>query len=860
MKSKFIVYILITFLALANLNLGQVVIKELGRKDVENIDSVSFGGSKLRKTIDLNGRWDVYLPNEFEKRKSVTVPSSFTGEEVLVYEKNLNLDPVTISENHFRLVFNGINYSAEIMLNYFVIYKHSGGDYPIKIDLPKDILKTKGKNILTVKVFHQINSDESIPVEQRLLFPENFGGIARNVFLEVMPKVFLSGWEHSYNVSGTSRANLNINAKFINNNGINKSDTLSNSNSFSCRLRLVSPTGEEVISNYVQSFILLPRKEKNLSMSFDLNNLQLWSPQNPRIYKLTIQLVRNDVVIDEIIKPISFYSLQAHKDSLTLNGHSFTLNGVTYYASYVNNGNLASYQQMKEDVKIIKSIGFNAIRFAKGTPDPVMLNLCEEFGLLALIELPLNSIPTQICWNANFKERVKSFLIPFINSYKEYGAVAAVGLGSSYVSNSFEQAEFLKELGAITKMYFNKLTFASFVGYNITQIENVDFYGIEIVNKQLDDFKLKLENVEHDLGKGKVFISEATYASYSGSTNGYLNPFSYEAQAKFYSDLLDFCIDNNRSGYFINSIFDFRGDYSSLISGFNQNNIYRIGILGEDRELNRISQKVIYSKLHSTEKVTIPIGSKKDDAPMVFILFGMALALLLGFLINSKRKFREDASRALLRPYNFFSDVRDQRILSGFHSNFLMLMLSGTSALLLSNLLFYFRGNILLEKIVLAFGMPSLIKAVSYLAWNPLYAIIWLTVISIFFLIITTLLVKIASFFVRNQVFFSSVYFTVTWSFLPLLLLLPLGLILYKVLNAEFVTVYLLIALVVFTVWIYYRLMKGIYVIFDVSSGTVYFYSIIFIVVTIVGVLLYFQISNSTVYYLLNSFKQYSVM
>ena len=860
MKFKKTAITLLSFLLSFQISKGQVVIRELVKKNDIAPDSLLFGISKTRNIINLNGVWKVYLPDEPENKKSVYIPSNFSGEDVLVYEKDLNLDPITISEKHLRVVFLGLNYSAEIILNNLVIYKHPGGDFPIRVDLPRDILKLKGRNVLAVKLYHKLSSDESIPVLQRYLFPENYGGIFRDVFLEVTPRIFISGYDVNYQISSSGKTILNIISKFTNNSAFNKIDSLNYLNSFSCRFRLLAENGDDKLTPNSAEFTIQSQKEKSLPVSFELNNLLLWTPQNPTKYNLAIQLWNYENLIDEIIKPVSFYSLIANKDSLTLNGQVFTLNGTSYFADYPNNSNLASFEQMEEDIKIIKSIGFNAIRFAKELPHPYLLNLCEEFGLLAFIELPINSIPTQICWNKNFRLRVRSYLIPMINSYKNYSAVAGIGLGSSYVSDASDQISFLQELAALAKKNFNKITYASFIGFNIPPIENIDLYGIELFNEQDTRYQNNIENLEPILGKGKIFISEATYASYFGNSNGYLNPFTFEAQAKFFSEVLDFCIDNNRPGYFLNSIFDYRGDFSSSTTGFNENNIYRIGILDEGRELNRLSQRVIYSKLHNMEKVTIPIGSKKDDSPMVFILFGMVLALLIGFIVNSKRKFREDATRALFRPYNFFSDVRDQRILSGFHSNFLMLMLSGTSALLLSNLLFYFKDNILLEKITLAFGMPSLSKWVAYLAWNPNQAIMWLTGVSIAFFFVITILINLASFFVRNKVYLSSAYFTVTWSFLPLLLLLPLGLILYRILNAEFVTLYLFIALLIFTIWVYYRLMKGIYVIFDINAGAVYFYSLMFIIVVVGGVLLYFQISNSTIYFIMNAFKQYSLM
>ena len=860
MKFKTIAIILITLLLLSHLIKAQIIIKELADKNENFKDSLFLGITGSRTIINLDGKWNVYQPDEPEKKKIAFVPSNFSGEDVLIYERTLDLDPNTILNKHLRVVFLGINYSAEIILNNLVIYKHPGGDFPLQIDLPKDILKTKGKNTLAVKVYHHLSSDETIPVKQRFLFARNIGGIIRDVFLEILPLVFISNYDLNYEISGSGKILLNINPKVTNLSPVLKSDSLSVSNYYSCRFHLLSSNREDKLNSFSTSLNVQPNKEIVLPASFNISDIHLWSPQSPETYKLVIQIWQNDEIIDELVKPVSFYTLSANKESLTLNGDAFTLNGITYYNDYPNNSNLASFDQMKEDIKIIKAVGFNAIRFAKGIPHPYLLSLCEESGLIAFIELPLNSIPTQICWNEHFRLRIRNYLVPFIKAFNKYPAVAGIGLGSSYIPESFEQAAFIKELADLTKKYFNKIIYASFAGYNISPIENVDFYGIELFNIQNENYKTKLETLEMEIGKGKLFISEATYASYRGSTNGYLNPFSFEAQAKFFSDVLDFCIDESRPGYFLNSMFDYKGDYSSLTTGFDKQNIYRIGILGEDRELNRISYKVIYSKLHNTEKVTIPIGNKKDDSPMIFILFGMVLAILLIFVINSRRKFREDATRALLRPYNFFSDVRDQRILTGFHSNFLMLILSATSGLLLSNLLFYFRENILLEKLVLAFGSPSLSGWIAYLSWNPVQALIWLTILSIAFFIIITILINIASFFVRNKVYFSSAYFTVTWSFLPLLLLLPLGLILYRILNAEFITIYLLTALIIFTIWIYYRLMKGIYVIFDINPGTVYFYSLILIVIVIGGILLYFQISNSTVYYIMNAFKQYSSM
>ena len=140
-------------------------------------------------------------------------------------------------------------------------------------------------------------------------------------------------------------------------------------------------------------------------------------------------------------------------------------------------------------------------------------------------------------------------------------------------------------------------------------------------------------------------------------------------------------------------------------------------------------RKKIYLK--NANRITIPLGSKADDAPLFFIFMGLGLSIFMGVLVNSKKKFREDALRALLRPYNFFADIRDHRIMSGVHSAILMIILSGAHALLLNNLFYYLRTNLIFDKLLLACGNPSIIDFVSYFAWNPIEAYFLLFVISL---------------------------------------------------------------------------------------------------------------------------------
>jgi hypothetical protein len=245
---------------------------------------------------------------------------------------------------------------------------------------------------------------------------------------------------------------------------------------------------------------------------------------------------------------------------------------------------------------------------------------------------------------------------------------------------------------------------------------------------------------------------------------------------------------------------------------------------------------------------------------MIFIIFGLLLAIFTGVLVNSGRKFREDASRALLRPYNFFSDVRDQRIISASHTTLLGLIIAAVIALIVSNILFHLKTSLLFENLLLAFANPWLMRVTNYLAWHPLMSILWLTAFNIVLFIIATLIIKIASSFVRTKVFINSVYFTFIWALLPVVLLIPIGIILYRVLLAGTINLYVYIGLGVIQLWVIYRLMKGVHVLFDSKPGSVYLYSILFIIGVVGSVLFYYELKHSTVEYLLFTLKQFNIL
>ncbi|MFA7229143.1 MAG: glycoside hydrolase family 2 TIM barrel-domain containing protein, partial [Melioribacteraceae bacterium] len=644
----------------------------------------------------------------------------------------------------------------------------------------------------------------------------------------------------------------------IGNSAFSKTSQVSQSQNILIRINIF-PAGSSVPQAKGEYAATISAEDNEAVLRLEINNPNLWSPRTPNFYLYEISLLRDGVVIDKAVRQFSIYKLSKNDNNFLLNGNPFSLQGTTYYLDESSLRKMSAYDKLRSDLILIKNTGFNSVRFPKSYPNPYAVKLCQELGLFALIELPLNSIPEEILADNDFQLRAINRARSSLSNYSEFGNTIILGAGSSFLINSETTQKFLSRIG---KLMNEKgfLTYASFVGIQTNPINEIDFYGAELYSSSPEISREELQKGIESIGKNSLFISEMSYPNYYGNQSGYLAKFSSDAQAKYFRDMIDLARELKISGFFINSLFDYKGEYPSLYGGYSKDGIYKFGVLSSFRNLNGIGYKVLVSKLGSDTKVTIPIGTRKEDNSIIFILIALSLTLIMAVLVNIKKKFKEDCTRALLRPYNFYADIRDHRIMSGIHTTILMLIQAGSASLLITVLLYFYRTNILLEKLALSFGHHSFMNLLSYLAWNPVISFIFFSVVIIIKFALISAIIKFASFFIKTRVEFLSIFFMVVWSFLPFTVLLPLEAILFKILTMASLNSSVLIFLLFFFLWIFQRILKGIYVVFDVRPMLVYLYSFGIIILLAGAILIKYQATNSVLYYISNSFLQFNSM
>ena len=854
--TKHLKYLIVLSVLLQNFIFAQIKVTPLPQNSDGSFDPVFFDQNEFRNVELITSGWSVYHENDIEHKATVSVPAVFEDEESLIFEKRISLTTSQIQNSQIILGFLGLNYYADISVNGYNIYKHPGGSYPFEISLPKDILKENSK--ITIKVSSKLNSENSIPSAQRFLFPSLSGGIIRNVYIKTVSLLHITQNSFSYSFDQSfSKASVNFKIG-IGNSTFEKSSLISQAKNILVRINFF-PRGSTVAQSKSDFTHTIYSEDNEVDIRLDLTNPILWSPLSPNFYLCEVSLISDGVVVDKSVKQIAFYQMKKDEKNFLLNGNSFSLQGTTYLFDETSLRRVDIYNKLKDDLTLIKHTGFNAVRFSKSYPNPYAIKLCQELGLFALVELPLNSVPEEFLNHHDFQLNAMHFMKSLLSNYTEYGTTIIFGVGSSFLPNSEINQNFISLIGGSIKGK-GYSTYASFVGIQTTPLKEIDFYGVELYSSPLADTKDELQKGIEAIGQNSIFISEVTYPNYKGNQSGYLTKYSSDAQAKYFKDIISLAGELKISGFFINSLFDYRSVFASLYGSYSKDNLCKFGILSQRRNLNSIGYKVIESKLANKAKVTIPIGTRKDDNPIIFILLALFLSIFMAVLINTKKKFREDCTRALLRPYNFFADVRDHRIMYGVHTAILMLIEAGSASLLITILLFYFRSDILLEKIIISLDDHNLLKTVSYLAWNFQICFVVLFFIFILKFVFLAVGIKTASFFIKTRVEFSSIFYTVVWTFLPLTLLLPVELILFKLLlNGNFDTV-ILVFLVLFFLWILQRIFKGIYVVFDVRGLMVYLYGFALIIILVGGVMLKYQLTSSTFYFITNSIKQYNSM
>src|SRR5438874_10412145 len=125
-----------------------------------------------------------------------------------------------------------------------------------------------------------------------------------------------------------------------------------------------------------------------------------WSAEQPNLYPLKIVLRgASGEIVEETELKIGFRRVIIHRLELLINGRAVLLRGVNRHDFDQHTGRVIRADDMRQDIKLMKQFGFNAVRTSHYPNDPVLLDLCDELGLYVIGEADVeaHAFITSLC-------------------------------------------------------------------------------------------------------------------------------------------------------------------------------------------------------------------------------------------------------------------------------------------------------------------------------------------------------------------------------------------------------------------------------------------------------------------------------
>jgi hypothetical protein len=354
----------------------------------------------------------------------------------------------------------------------------------------------------------------------------------------------------------------------------------------------------------------------------------------------------------------------------------------------------------------------------------------------------------------------------------------------------------------------------SCIGLTEMQIVNVYVQDLKQLRKAMDEWR-----AEH---KGVVTLARVGAEVSHENLKGYNDPLSQQAQARFFLQRLEILRMLDVDGMLVWSFNDWGGDRPALTVHTGDPWMHTMGLVSARRE-RRLAYDAVRAVFRGEKPAALPAGSYTPRAPIIYVLAGFVALILAAYFYNANRRFREHVNRSVMNAYNFFADVRDQHAVSVIHTTLLALIVSVATAIVMSSVLLHFRDSLFLDNLLSYVLISDDLKAVVVrLIWDPLKFIGAVTVLVFVLLVVLSGIVHQLRLLLKSRVFASQSYTATIWSTTPLMAFIPIGMILYRVMEGTVYITSSLIIIALFLMWVVARLMKAIAIVYDVYPLKIY--------------------------------------
>lgn len=338
---------------------------------------------------NLNGLWNYAItpasvtefPASWEGKILVpfAVESALSGvgkevgkDKALWYHNTITLDK-KVNKDNIILHFGAVDWQCDVYVNNNLVGRHEGGFNSFSMDITK-FIKKGAKQDIVIRVWDPTD-DGPQPRGKQIKNPHGIWytpvtGIWQTVWLESVPKTYIAQTKQ------TPQFDAGKLSFVANVEGSMAGD----------QVKVIVKDGANEIKQQMVNV--------NSKVDIDLPNLQAWSPSNPKLYDLDIQLVRKGKVIDRAKSYFAMRKISMGKDKngiqrMLLNNEFVFQYGPLDQGWWPDGLHTApSDEALKFDVIKTKEMGFNMIRKHIKVEPARWYRHCDSIGMLVWQDMP----------------------------------------------------------------------------------------------------------------------------------------------------------------------------------------------------------------------------------------------------------------------------------------------------------------------------------------------------------------------------------------------------------------------------------------------------------------------------------------
>ena len=356
---------------------------QLVRKDWLNLNGL-WDYAITKKGAPEPEKWDgqILVPFCIESALS-GVGKRVTKDQHLWYRRTFEV-PAAWKGRHVLLHFGAVDWEAEVVVNGQYVGTHKGGSDPFSFDITTSL--TDGKNELIVFVWDPTDAGAQ-PRGKQVNKPGGIwytpvSGIWQTVWMEPVPEARIVGLK----TITTDLPSL-INPARV------EIDVATTGDQKEDRIRLIAKRDGKMVFE--------TDAETRIIQNNQVRGAALWTPDEPNLYELRVELIRKDKVIDAADSYFAVRKIGTAKDEkgvmrLMLNNKPLFQVGPLDQGWWPD-GLLTppSDEAMKYDLEVLKKLGFNMLRkHIKVEPARYYYD-CDRLGLLVWQDMPSGGEPSR---------------------------------------------------------------------------------------------------------------------------------------------------------------------------------------------------------------------------------------------------------------------------------------------------------------------------------------------------------------------------------------------------------------------------------------------------------------------------------